>query len=62
MRFVRVPPYESWANWTNFCSSWENGEFLEAQKCCILFHTQYEEKSKKISTCICIHTRVYVNT
>ena len=47
MRFVRVPPYESWVNWTNFCSSWENGDFLEGQKCCILFHTQNEEKSKK---------------
>ena len=28
MRFVRVPPYESWANWTNFLSYWENGNFL----------------------------------
>ena len=28
LRFVRVPPYESWANWTNFFSSWENGDFL----------------------------------
>ena len=62
MRFVRVPPYESWANWTNFCSSWENGDFLEGQKCCILFHTQNEEKSKKISTCIHIHTRVCAKT
>ena len=26
MRFVR--PYENWANWTNFLSSWENGEFF----------------------------------
>ena len=62
MRFVRVPPYESWANLTNFFSSWENGDFFWGQKCCTLFHTQNEEKSKKISTCICIHTRVYVNT
>ena len=62
MRFVRVPPYESWANWTNFCSSWENGDFLEGQKCCILFHTQNEEKSKKISTCIRIHTLVCAKT
>ena len=44
MRFVRVPPYEIWANWTNFCRSWENGDFSEGQKCCILFHTQNEEK------------------
>ena len=28
VRFVRVPPYESWANWTNFCNSWENGAFF----------------------------------
>ena len=62
MRFVRVPPYESWANWTNFCSSWENGDFLEGQKCCILFHTQNEEKSKKISTCIRIHSHVCAKT
>ena len=59
MRFVRVPPYESWANLTNFFSSWENGDFFWGQKCCILFPTQNEEKSKKISTCICIHTHVY---
>ena len=48
MRFVRVPPYEIWANWTNFCRSWENGDFLEGQKCCILFHTQNEEKKQSI--------------
>ena len=62
VRFVRVPPYESWANWTNFCSSWENGDFFGGQKCCTLFHTQNDVKSKKISTCIRIHTRVYANT
>ena len=45
MRFVRVPPYESWANWTNFLSSWENGDFFWGQNCCSLFHTQNEEKS-----------------
>ena len=28
MRFVRVPPYENWAFWTNFYFSWENGEFF----------------------------------
>ena len=44
MRFVRVPPYESWANLTNFFSSWENGDFFWGQKCCTLFHTQNEEK------------------
>ena len=44
MRFVRVPPYESWANLTNFFSSWENGDFFWGQKCCTLFHTQNVEK------------------
>ena len=62
MRFVRVPPYESWAKWTNFLSSWENGDFFWGQNCCTLFHTQNEEKSQKISTCIRIHTRVDAKT
>ena len=62
MRFVRVPPYEIWANRTNFYSSWENGDFFWCQTCCTLFHTQNEEKSQKIGTCIRIHTRVYANT
>ena len=62
MRFVRVPPYESWENRTNFLSSWENGDFFWGQTCCTLFHTQNEEKSQKISTRIRIHTRVYANT
>ena len=61
LRFVRVPPYESWANWTNFFSSWENGDFFWGQNCCTLIHTQNEEKSQKISTCIRIHTRLYTN-
>ena len=30
------------ANWTKFCSSWENGEFCLGQKCCTLFHSQNE--------------------
>ena len=62
MRFVRVPPYENWAFWTNFYFSWENGEFFWGQTCCTLFHTKNEEKSQKISTCIRIHTRVYAIT
>ena len=62
MRLVRVPPYESWANWTNFLGSWENGKFFWGQTCCTLLHTQNEEKSQKISTCIRIHKRVYANT
>ena len=62
MRLVRVPPYESWANWTNFLGSWENGKFFWGQTCCTLLHTQNEEKSQKISTCIRIHTCVYANT
>ena len=37
--------YESKANLTNFVSSWENDEF-------VCFHTQNEDKSQKISTCI----------
>ena len=49
------PPYEIWANRTNFYSSWENGEFFRG---CALFHTQNEEKSPKISTCIRIHTHL----
>ena len=39
-----------------------DNRFLEGQKCCILFHTQNEEKSKKISTCIRIHTLVCAKT
>ena len=62
MKFVRVPPYENWAFWTNFYFSWENGEFFWGQTCCTLFHTKNEEKSQKISTCIRIHTRVYAIT
>ena len=62
MRFVRFPPYENWAFWTNFYFSWENGEFFWGQTCCTLFHTKNEEKSQKISTCIRIHTRIYAIT
>ena len=62
MRFVRVPPYENWAFWTNFYFSCEDGEFFWGQTCCTLFHTKNEEKSQKISTCIRIHTRVYAIT
>ena len=28
MRFVRVPPYENWAFWTNFYFSWETVNFF----------------------------------
>ena len=66
MRFVRVPPYEIWANRTKFYSSWENGDFFWCQTCCTLFHTQNEEKSQKIGTCnapcIQIRAHVYANT
>ena len=62
LRFVRVPPYESWANWTNFYFSCENGDILLSRKSCNLFHTKNEEKSQKISTCIRIPTCVYANT
>ena len=58
MRFMRVPPYESWVNWTNFYFSCENGDRLLSQKSCNLFHTKIEEKSQKISTRIRI--RKYV--
>ena len=49
MRFVRVPPYESWANWTNFYFSCENGDILLSQKSCNLFHTKNEEKLQKLA-------------
>ena len=62
LRFVRVPPYESWANWTNFYFSWENGDISFSRKSCNLFHTKNEEKSQKISTRIRIPTCVYANT
>ena len=39
-----------------FFSSWENHKTFGSQKCYTLFHTENEEKSQKISTCICIHT------
>ena len=56
------PPYESWANWTNFYFSCENGDILLSQKSCNLFHTTNEEKSQKISSRIRIPTSVYANT
>ena len=62
MRFVRVPPYENWAFWTNFYFSWENGDISFSRKSCNLFHTKNEEKSQKISTRIRIPTCVYANT
>ena len=62
LRFVRVPPYESWANWTNFYFSCENGDILLSQKSCNLFHTKNEEKLQKISTCIRLLTCEYANT
>ena len=52
MRFVRVPPYESGVKLTNFVFSWQDGEFFWGKKCCTLFHTENEELSKKIGTCI----------
>ena len=62
LSFVRVPPYESWANWTNFYFSCENGDILLSRKSCNLFHTKNEEKSQKISTLVRISTCVYANT
>ena len=62
LSFVRVPPYESWANWTNFYFSWENGDISFSRKSCNLFHTKNEEKSQKISTLVRISTCVYANT
>jgi len=56
--FVRVPPYESGVKLTNFVFSWQDGDFFWGKKCCTLFHTENEELSKKIGTCICIHTLV----
>ena len=61
MSFVRVPPYESWANWTNFYFSWENGDISFVRKSCNLLHTKNEEKSQKISTLVRISTCVYAN-
>ena len=55
------PPYESWANRTNFLSSWKNGEFFWGQTCFTLFHTQNEEKSQKISTRIRKYVMVGAN-
>ena len=62
LRFVRVPPYESWANWTNFYFSCGNGDILLSRKFCNLFHTKNEEKSQKISNLVRISTCVYANT
>ena len=62
LRFVRVPPYESWANWTNFYFSCENSDILLGRKFCNLYHTKNEEKSQKISTHIRIPTYVYAKT
>ena len=58
MRFVRVPPYESWANWTNFFGSWENGEFFGVKPVVPSSTLKMRKRHKKIGTCICIHTRI----
>ena len=60
--FIRVLPYESEVNLTNFYLSWENGEVLWGQMCWTFIHTKKEEKSKKIGTCKRIHTCVYAIT
>ena len=60
--FIRVLPYESEVNLTNFYLSWENGEVLWGQMFWTFIHTKKDEKSKKIGTCIRIHTCVYANT
>ena len=58
MRFVRVPPYESWANWTNFCNSWENGEFFGV-KSVALSSTLKMRKSKKKLAPVYAYTPAY---
>ena len=59
MRFVRVPPYESWPNWTTFCNCRENGAFFGV-KSVAPSSTLKMRKSKENSTCLRIHTRKYV--
>ena len=56
MRFVRVPPYESWANLTNFCNSWENGEFFGVKSVAPSSTLKMRKSQTKISTYIRIHT------
>ena len=55
--FELFTPIESCANWINYFSSWENGEFGD-QKCYILFHTQNNEKVKKKLACVYSYTHV----
>ena len=55
MRFVRVPPYESWANWTNFLSSWENGDFFGVKTVVPSSTLKMRKRNKKLA-------RVYAYT
>ena len=58
LRFVRVPPYESWANWTNFVSSWENGDFFGV-KTVVPSSTLKMRKSHKKLACVYAYTHAY---
>ena len=58
MRFVRVPPYESWAFWTNFYFSCENGDFFGVKRVAPS-STLKNRKSKKKLASLYAHTHAY---
>ena len=58
MRFVRVPPYENWAFWTNFYFSCEDGEFFGVKRVAPS-STLKMRKSKKKSARVYAYTHVY---
>ena len=57
MRFVRVLPYESWANWTNFFSSWENSDFWGV-KSFVPFPTLKMRTSHKKLACVYLYANM----
>ena len=47
----RTTPYESWANWINFCSSWENGDFLGVKSVVTSSTLKMTKSKKKVPLC-----------
>ena len=53
------PPYKSWANWTNFLSSWENGDFFGV-KTVVPSSTLKMRKSHKKLARVYAYTHAYM--
>ena len=46
--FEPFTAYDSLANWTNYLSSWDNGEFFWGKKCCAFFpHSKWGKRHKR---------------